>query len=134
MPDRGRQIRRLRSTLDEPLGMPRVGGVQDVLPLRPYGGRLADVDDGGRQEADRAMTMFVVVPGEEHLPERTAILDRAESLGKLGTVLERLEVRFREGVIVGNMRAAVGFRHAEIGQEQRDWLAAHAGAPVRVDP
>ena len=52
-PDRGRQIGRLRLSLDEPFGMRRVvRGSEHVLAMRPHRRGLADVHDGGREEAE----------------------------------------------------------------------------------
>src|ERR1700680_3937391 len=106
-PHRGRQIGRLWPSLDEALGMRRVGGGEDVLPMRAHRSGPAEVDNGGREEAEPAVTALVVVPAKKVLPERAAILDRSESFRKLGTVLERLELRFRERIVVGHLRAAV---------------------------
>jgi len=93
-PHRGRQIRRLRPSLDEPFGMRRIRGGEHALAMRAHRDGLSGMDDSRRQETERTVTMLVVVPAEEGLPERPAILDRSESLRKLGTVLERLAVGF----------------------------------------
>src|SRR2546425_4579475 len=74
--------------------------------------------------------MLAVVPAEEVLPERAAVFDRTEPLRKLWTIFERLEVGLGKGIVVGDVRAAVRFRHPEIGQEQRHRLAPHRGAAV----
>ena len=49
--------------------------------------------------------MLGVVPGEEGLAEGPGLLDDPEALRKLGPVLERLELRLGERVIVGDVGA-----------------------------
>ena len=46
------------------------------------------------------------------------ILDRAEARGEVGAVLEGLELRLGEGVVVGDVRPRVGLGDAQIGEEQ----------------
>ena len=81
-------------SVDEALRMRGVCGREDLLPLRANRGGLAEVHDGGREKAQAAVTVLLVVPGKKDLPKRPPILDRSESLGKLGTVLERFELGF----------------------------------------
>ena len=80
-------------------------------------------------EADGAMTMLVVVPGEELLAVQAGSLDRAEAAGKVGPVLQRLELRFAVGVVVGNVWPGVGLGDAKIGQQalEIDFLAGALG-------
>ena len=52
---------------------------EDVLAMVTHGSRLANVDDGRWEKADPAVTMRLVVPGEEGLAERAAIFDRSEA-------------------------------------------------------
>ena len=68
--------------------MPRIGGGQDLLPLRPHRRGLAEVDDRGGEEAEAAVLMFVVVPAEEGLPKGAAVGDRSEALRKQRAVFE----------------------------------------------
>ena len=70
----------------------------------------------GRHQRDTAVAMFFVIPGEKVLAESPAILDGTESLGELRTVLERSELGFRIGVVIADMRAAVGFGHPQVSQ------------------
>lgn len=93
-PHGGRQIRWLWPSVDEALRMRGIGGRQNLLSLAAHGGGLAEVDDGGREKAQAAVSMLLVVPGEKDLPKRPPILDRSEPLRKLGTVLERFELGF----------------------------------------
>ena len=70
----------------------------------------------GRHQCNTTVSMLFVIPGEEVLAESTAILDGAEPLWKLRTVLERPELGFRVRVVITDMRATVGFRHSQIRQ------------------
>jgi len=67
------------------------------------------MNHGRREKAQSGMAVFVVIPGEELLGERTSILQRAETFRETGPVLQSSEVAFRIRVVVGDMRAAVGF-------------------------
>ena len=61
------------------------------------------------------------------------ILDCAEALREVGPVLEGLELRLREGVVVRDMGPAVRLGHAEIGEQERDGLRGHRRAAVGMD-
>ena len=50
----------------------------------------------GGEQADAAMAVLVVVPGEELAAEVAGLLDGIEAVRKVGTVLERLEPAFRK--------------------------------------
>jgi hypothetical protein len=54
-----------------------------------------------RHQTDAGMTMVLVVPVEEAAAEAPGVLDAAEPLGEVRLVLQRLEVTFREWVVVG---------------------------------
>ena len=74
-----------------------------------------------------------VVPGEEGPAERAGVLERAEAVGELGPVLEGLELGLGEGVVVGDVRPAVGLGDAEVGEQQGHRLGGHRRAAVGVD-
>ena len=132
-PHRVRQIGWLWPALDEALGMRHVCGREHLLPMRADRGGLADMHDGGREEPQAAVAVFLVVPGKEDLPKRPPVLERSEPLWKLRTVLERLELRFRKRIVVRHVRAAVGLGHAEVGQQQRHRFALHGRPAVRME-
>ena len=69
----------------------------------------------GRHQADASVVMLLIVPVEEAAAERLGILDTAEALWELGLVFHGFEVAFRERIVVGRVRPAVGFGDAEIG-------------------
>src|ERR1019366_10920 len=70
-----------------------------------------------RQQGDSAVMMVVVVPGEEALAKGTCVLDGAESIRKLRSVLESLELAFRIWVLVTPRSASIratGFEVIEV--------------------
>lgn len=71
-----------------------VGGVQDVAALGPDGCGVAVVDVGGGVQAESAVAVVVVVPGEEFLAVGAGGLDRGEPGGKRRPVFQGLELRF----------------------------------------
>ncbi len=54
------------------------------------------------------MVVLVVVPGEERAADLAGVLERAEAVGEVGAVLEGLELRLRERVVVGDVGPRVG--------------------------
>jgi hypothetical protein len=110
-----------------------VRGGQHHFTMRAHRRGLAEVDDRRLQETEPAVMMVVVVPAKERLTERAAIFDRSEAVRKLRAVFERSELGFGKRIVVGHVWPAVRFGDAEIGQEQRDGLAAHRATAVRVD-
>ena len=60
----------------------------------------AVVDIVRGQKADAAVTVLVVVPVEERAAVGAAVLGGSEALGKVGPVLERLELGLGEWVVV----------------------------------
>ena len=84
----------------------------------------------GRHQTDAGMVMLLIVPIEEPAAERFGILDAAEALWELRLVFHGFEVAFRERIVVGRMRPAVGFGYAEIGEQERCGLGSHGTATV----
>ena len=96
--------------------MELVSDIEDRLSLRDEFGSLAIMDRCRRQQVQAGMVMLVVVPGKEVLAESAGILDGAEAVRVVRPVLHRFEVRFRERVVVANMRTAVSLDHTQIGK------------------
>ena len=86
----------------------------------------------GRHQADASMVMVLIVPVEEAATEGLCVLDAAEALRELRLIFHGFEVAFRERVVVGGVRPAVGFGDAEIGEQQCRGLGAHRTATVGV--
>jgi hypothetical protein len=59
------------------------------------------VDVGGGVQAESAMAMIFVVPGEEPLAVGAGCLDRGEPAREVRPVLQRLELGLGERVVVG---------------------------------
>jgi hypothetical protein len=75
-----------------------VGGGEHLGPGRSDLLRAAVVDIGGDQQPDARMMMLGVVPAEEVLAEGAGVLNRTESVGEFGAVLEGLELAVAVGV------------------------------------
>ena len=61
--------------MNKALGMVPVGSIEDDLPFLDDIVGLAVVNGGRSQEGDAGVPMLVVVPGEELLRMRAAVLD-----------------------------------------------------------
>ena len=62
--------------------------------------------------------MLMVVPGKELLAETARILNGTEAIRIARPVFHGLEVRFRKGVVIGNMGSAVSPDNAEVCEQQ----------------
>ena len=100
---------RLRRFSNKAFGMSHVGGIEDLASLCDGGGREAVMNHGGGEQTETGVAMFFVVPGEKNLAKGASILDRPETFGKARPVFQRFEVTLRVRVVVGDMRAAMGF-------------------------
>ena len=65
---------------------------------------------------DTGVMMVLVVPCEEPAAEGAGLVDGFKPLGEFRPVFQRLEVGFRERVVVWGIRSAMGFEHPEIRQ------------------
>ena len=65
------------------------------------------------------MVVFVVVPAEEVPAESRGVLDAAEALREVGPVLEGLEARLGERVVVGDVRSRM-----RLGDAEREEISA----------
>ena len=112
---RGRRRRR-RPARGKPLGMRRIRRGEHVGARGQALRGQADVHVVGREQPEAAVVMFCVVPGEEDVPVGPSVLDGAEPLRKRRPILQRLELRLRERVVVGHVGPRMRLGHAEIGQ------------------
>src|SRR6202051_5298556 len=78
------------------------------------------------------MTMLGVVPGKECLAVSPGILNETETIREVRTIFKRLEVRFGEGVVIGNIRPTMSLDDFQIDQQGSDGLRSHAGAAIGV--
>src|SRR5436190_6532922 len=101
----------------------------------PVGGEIFDASIEyirGCEERKARMLMMVIIPGEEFLAPGSCVGKRGEALRVVGLVLERLELRLGEGVVVADVRPAEAPRDAECAEELRESFGAHRGATVSV--
>lgn len=74
-----------------------------------------------------------VVPEEEVPAVSPGVMEGSEAIGEARAILEGLEWRLGERVVVGDARRGVALGHAEIGQEQSRGFRGHAGASIGMD-
>src|SRR5664279_5941996 len=77
--------------------------------------------------------VLVVVPRGKTLTEGACILDRTETLRKLGPVLESFELALRERIVIRDMGTAVGFGYAKISHQQGHRPRGHRGSAIGMD-
>jgi hypothetical protein len=65
------------------------------------------------------VVVALVVPIEELAEERAGLLERVETFRRSGAILEGLELRLGEGVVVGDAGSAVAGGDAEVAVEER---------------
>lgn len=119
--------------MHEALRVRSVGGEKGLLARRDELLGHTVVHRRGRHQTDPRVAMLVVVVAEEGAAKGPSVLNRTETPRKLWAVLQRLELRFGVGVVVGDVRPRVGLGHAQVGQQHRQRLAAHRSAAVGVD-
>src|SRR5207244_11009089 len=73
-----------------------------------------------REQPEPDVMMLVVVPGEEVAAEAAPVFERTETVREAGPVLEGLELRLGEWVVVRDVRPRVALGDAEVGEQQRD--------------
>jgi hypothetical protein len=115
---------------DEAFGVSGEGAVEGGLACGLDCVGLTVMHLVGRHQADAGMVMILIVPIEESSAERLDILNAAEAPWKLRLVLHRLEVAFREGIVVGGVRPAVRPGDAEISEQKRRGLGSHGSTTV----
>ena len=94
----------LRDTPNETFGVSGPGGFQDALSLREHRRCSVMVGVVRDQHGNAAMAVLGVVPPEERPAEDGGLLDAEEATGEAGVVLERLELRLRERIVIGGLR------------------------------
>ena len=109
---------------DEPLGVRDVGVGEDVGAGGPDRAGAAVVHVGGGVQPDPGVPVIVVVPAEEDLAERSGVLDGAEPVGEVGPVLEGLELRLGERVVVGAVRSSIATGFEAIEVPRSAWMVS----------
>ena len=93
----------------------------------------AVVEAFGSEQGQPAMMVLAVVPGKEVLAEGARVVQRTEPLGKGRAVLERLELAFRERIVVGDPRPAQAAAFAEVGKLPHQGFGLERGAAVGMN-
>ncbi len=92
----------------------------------------AMVDIIGGQHGDAAMAVFGVVPREERPAKSDGRVDAGETAGESRVVLQGLELRLGERIVIGDLGAAQRARDPEVGEQLRGTLACHRCPTVGV--
>ena len=132
-PSGGGQCGRLRGNALEADGMGSERGIEGDGALLGERRSGAVVDGGRSHQADTAVAMFVVVPVEEVLAVSAGVLDRAETIGEVRSVLQGFELRLGVWIVIRDMRAAVGLGNIEVDEERGDRLRSHAGTAIGME-
>ena len=75
-----------------------VGSLQDLLSFLIDLHRKSVMDGGRRHQGDTCMTMFLVVPIDKRSCPRSGILDGAETLRIVRSILHGLELDFVQSI------------------------------------
>src|ERR1019366_9840779 len=79
------------------------------------------------------MAVLVVVVGEEDLAEGAGAGEGSELAGERRAVLECLELRFAERIIVRHVRPGMALADVQVGEQHGDRLGRHRRAPGRMN-
>jgi Enoyl-(Acyl carrier protein) reductase len=129
-PDLRRNRSLFWSLAHEALRVKLIGDIEHLLTLLQDGAGLLVVHHGRREQCQARVVMFFVVPTKKSLRESATVLNAAEAVGKLGTIFHGAELTLRVGVVIGNVRTAMGLGHSQVGQEESNRLGAHRGATI----
>jgi hypothetical protein len=91
---------------------------------------VVNVVRGEQPEPD--MVVLGVVPVQQVAAAAARMLGRAETVRELGPVLQGLELRLGERVVVRDVRPRVGLGDPEVGQHERHRLRDHRCAAIGV--
>ncbi len=93
--------------MDEAFGMRRPGIGQRALTLFEHRLGSAAMHIGGRQHRDAPMAVLGVVPREERSTVPRGVVDPGEAAREAGVVLQGLELRLRERIVVRDLRPSL---------------------------
>ena len=80
------------------------------------------MDRGWRVEPDPGMAVLVVVVGEEQVAECACVVQGGEGAGEDGAVLEGLECRLGEWVVVGDVRPGMAEGDVQVSEQGGTFL------------
>ena len=118
--------------MNESFRVPGPSATQGALAFLDNAPSPPVMDVIGGEHRDSAMAVLGVVPREERPAEGGRGGDVCEASGKAGVVLQGLELRLGEGVVVADPGAAQRAGDAEVGEQLRGALAGHGCAAVRM--
>ena len=95
--------------------------------------RAAVMHVGRREIAEAAVVVGVIVPSQEVVADFARACSSAPNRGNSGRYLKVRKLRLRERIVIAHARPRVAGRDAEVGEQQRDELAAHGRAAVGVN-
>src|ERR1035441_2916569 len=77
--------------------------------------------------------VLAVIPAKKVLTEDAGVLDRAETIGKLRSVLESFELTFGVGIVIRDMRPTVRLGDSQVRQQEGNRLGGHRGSAIGVE-
>ena len=118
--------------MDEAFGVKGPGGLQGTSALSQHIRCSVMMDIIGGEHRDPGMAVLGVVPGEERPAEGDGGGNVFEAAREAGVILQGLELRFGERVVVADLGAAQRAGDPEVGEELGGALAGHRRAAVRM--
>src|SRR5690606_8882867 len=112
--------------------MCKPGDVERALPDGGYLHDLAAEDLAWGKQRDALVVVVLIVPLEEFAKPDFGGADVDETPGVVGLVLRGAKVRFGEGVVVGDSRAAHTLPNAKVREEGGEGVAGHRCTTVVV--
>ena len=121
-----------RGAVDEAFGVKGPGGLQGTSALSQHIRYSVMMDIIGGEHRDPGMAVLGVVPGEERPAEGDGGGNVFEAPREAGVILQGLELRFGERVVIADLGAAQRAGDPEVGEELGGALAGHRRAAVRM--
>ena len=118
--------------MDEAFGVKGPGGLQGTSALSQHIRCSVMMDIIGGEHRDPGMAVLGVVPGEERPAEGDGGGNVFEAAREAGVILQGLELRFGERVVIADLGAAQRAGDPEVGEEMGGALAGQRRAAVRM--
>ena len=118
--------------MDEAFGVKGPGGLQGRSALSQHIRYSVMMDIIGGEHRDPGMAVLGVVPGEERPAEGDGGGNVFEAPREARVILQGLELRFGERVVIADLGAAQRAGDPEVGEELGGALAGHRRAAVRM--
>src|ERR1035437_10898656 len=85
------------------------------------------------QQHDSTVMVVVVVPREEALAKGACVLDGAEAIGELGSILEGLELAFRIWIVIRDVSEVVSVGVSRVSRLRLRRASAKKNAGERIE-